>query len=135
MAINAVALSVFLAWFLSQVVIKPLSVFLEKRRVTLKTWFVQGGMPSSHTSFVSSLALAIGLQEGFDSSVFLLGLAFAIMVIYDALVTRNILGNLSRIINDLLQHKKAKEDVGHSILEVIVGLAVGVTAALLVSAW
>ena len=41
-------------------------------------------MPSSHSAFTSSLAVAIGIEAGFDSALFALALGFALVVMCDA---------------------------------------------------
>ena len=43
-----------------------------------------GGFPSSHTSTVTALSLAIGIQEGFDSAIFAVTAIFSFIVMYDA---------------------------------------------------
>ncbi|KAL5204751.1 hypothetical protein ABZP36_009622 [Zizania latifolia] len=43
-----------------------------------------GGMPSSHSATVTALAVAIGLQEGFGSSLFTTVAIFSSVVMYDA---------------------------------------------------
>ncbi|KAL0814556.1 hypothetical protein Bca101_070999 [Brassica carinata] len=54
-----------------------------ERRWDLKQLLGPGGMPSSHSSTVSALAIEIGLQEGFGGSHFAITLILA-SVIYDA---------------------------------------------------
>ena len=43
-----------------------------------------GGMPSSHSAVVTSLATLIGKNQGVDSPIFALSLIFALVVMYDA---------------------------------------------------
>ena len=47
-----------------------------------------GGMPSSHTSFSSSLTMMLGLNLGFDSPMFAISLVFTFIVSYDAMGLR-----------------------------------------------
>jgi acid phosphatase family membrane protein YuiD len=46
--------------------------------------FRAGGMPSSHSALMSSVALSTGLYDGFNSPVFALAVAISLVVIYDA---------------------------------------------------
>ena len=52
----------------------------KERRWDFKRLIGSGGMPSSHSSTVSALAVAIGLQEGFGASVFAVALILACIV-------------------------------------------------------
>jgi len=53
--------SLFAAQFLKIFFIRPINFY---------TVFTSGGMPSSHSSFVSSLAVTVGLKYGFSSDLF-----------------------------------------------------------------
>ena len=87
--------------------------------------FQQGGMPSSHSAFVTSLLIIVGRKTGMDSVEFAIAAVFASIVWYDAMGVRAVLGEQARVIN-LLQHfHRLKETLGHSLLEVLVGIAFG----------
>jgi hypothetical protein len=45
-------------------------------------------MPSTHSALVASLVAAVGLEDGIRSTVFAVSLAFAVVVIHDALRIR-----------------------------------------------
>ena len=64
------------------IVFLPLVTFhrYKERRWDFKKLVGSGGMPSSHSSTVSALAIAIGLQEGFGASVFAVALILACVV-------------------------------------------------------
>lgn len=62
-----------------------------------------GNMPSSHTSGVTALALAIAVEEGIDSSLFAIAAVFAFIVIYDATGVRRQTGKQSIVINHLIR--------------------------------
>ncbi|XP_023554737.1 uncharacterized protein LOC111811897 isoform X3 [Cucurbita pepo subsp. pepo] len=57
--------------------IKFFTSWYKERRWDFKRLIGSGGMPSSHSSTVSALAVAIGLQEGFGASVFAVALILA----------------------------------------------------------
>lgn len=88
-----------------------------------------GGMPSTHTSFTFSLAMTLGLNHGFDSEWFALGLIFACIVAYDAMGLRYESGKQAIAINKINDKifnkesiKKLKEQLGHQPIEVLCGI-------------
>lgn len=99
-----------------------------------------GGMPSSHTSFSTSLTMMLGLNVGFDSPLFAIALVFTFIVSYDAMGLRMESGKqaeaINKIVNDTLnkkdrkKYKKLKEKLGHKPLEVLMGILFGITTAL-----
>ena len=100
-----------------------------------------GGMPSSHTALVISLVISIGVHEGVQSSMFAIALAVAAVVIYDALGVRRETGRQSQVLNQIITEmlvegkpiteQQLKELVGHTPLEVLGGLIVGITVTLI----
>jgi acid phosphatase family membrane protein YuiD len=93
-----------------------------------------GGMPSSHSACVLSVSTSIGFRSGFDSSVFILSLCLALVVVRDALGVRRSSGTQARAINEIgaeldrknvLLFKPIKEVQGHRPIEVIVGCFLG----------
>jgi len=96
-----------------------------------------GGMPSSHTSFSTSLTMMLGLNEGFNSPLFAIALVFTFIVSYDAMGLRMESGKQAEAINKLFDEtfkdgniKKLKEKLGHKPQEVLVGLIFGTLSAL-----
>ena len=96
-----------------------------------------GGMPSSHTSFSSSLTMMIGLNLGFDSPIFAVALIFTLIVSYDAMGLRMESGKQAEAINKLFDETfkdkgmtKLKEKLGHKPQEVIAGMCLGTLSAL-----
>lgn len=103
-----------------------------------------GSMPSSHTSFVVSLATAIGLAEGTKSSVFALAVVFAMITLHDAVMVRGESGKQAMVINELVlmveelgesinpkndkqvRQAKLKTLIGHTGSEVLAGFALGI---------
>ena len=99
-----------------------------------------GGMPSSHSSFVTSLTTIIGLTEGFESSHFAISLIFSLVVMYDAMGVRYETGKQAEILNILVKGNKKsfkektillKEKVGHMPIEVFCGFLLGIVMALI----
>lgn len=96
-----------------------------------------GGMPSSHTSFSTSLTMMLGLNLGFDSPLFAIALVFTFIVSYDAMGLRMESGKQAEAINKLFDETfkdgsmtKLKEKLGHKPQEVFVGLIFGTLSAL-----
>ena len=134
----SVILIVFIAWLVAQSLKVLIGVFREKR-FNFK-WFVgTGGMPSSHAALVSALATSVGLEMGFASSPFAIALIFAIVVLFDAQGVRRSSGEqaeaLNKILDDVywkrgIKEERLKELLGHTPIEVIAGIGVGVLVAL-----
>ncbi len=104
--------------------------------------FGSGGMPSSHTAFVTALATMAGMLEGFDSLSFAICFVFCFVVMTDAIGVRRETGRQGSAINILMdwftmEHNDAeenadlKERMGHSPLEVLIGAIWGIGCALL----
>lgn len=93
--------------------------------------FSPGGMPSTHSAFVTSLLIIVWYKLGLHTEEFAIAFCFACIVWYDAMVTRQVLEEQSKVLNRMQDLKKFAEDVGHSALEVLVGILFGaiVTAA------
>ncbi len=108
------------------------------------TLFSTGGMPSSHSALVTSLATATGLQMGFDSSQFAIAAVLALIVMYDARGVRRESGYHAQLLNRIVREvfsghpvseRELKELLGHTTIEVFVGALVGILYTLLVLAW
>jgi acid phosphatase family membrane protein YuiD len=120
-------------------IIKFLSTVVMTRRVDFERLSGTGGMPSSHAASVSTLATAVGLQEGFDSALFAVAAFFSLVVMYDAAGIRRAAGRQARVLNRMIEDLKAhqvvegetlRELLGHTPVEVFVGTAYGIGLAL-----
>lgn len=112
----------------------------DKRRIQICRIFTSGGMPSSHSSFVTSLSTLVGIEYGFNSTEFAIVAVFSIIIMYDASGVRRAVGKQAAILNQIvddLQHrkhieqKKLKELVGHTPVEVFFGAILGIIIALI----
>ena len=91
-----------------------------------------GGMPSSHSALISAAALSIGLNDGFNSSIFFVSVVLSLVVIYDARGIRHTVGNHAKLLNNKLalsEKTKLDEQVGHTLPEIIVGIGIGLMIA------
>lgn len=122
-----------LAWLFADLV-KVALLYFQHGLVDWRRFFGTGGMPSSHTAFVSGFSTCVGLSEGFNSPIFGLSLAFSILTAVDACGLRRAAGLqaevLNRMVAELQKGKKAKvprlrETLGHSVGEVVVGACIG----------
>jgi acid phosphatase family membrane protein YuiD len=135
---NGMLISALTAWFIAQAV-KPFIGYARTRRWNWGLWFSAGGMPSSHSGLMSSLALSAGLFEGFDSPAFAISVAIMMIVVYDAAGVRRQAGmhaeRINRIINEIftgqpVNEKELKEVLGHTPRQVIAGIVLGILCAL-----
>lgn len=104
-----------------------------------------GGMPSSHSAFSFAAAWAVGMTEGFATPVFGLASAWAGLVVFDALGIRRTSGLHAQAINQImddLAHRRGRETIladfrrlqevlGHTPMEVTMGILTGIVTALL----
>lgn len=97
-------------------------------------------MPSSHTSLVTALATAIGVEQGLSSPIFALAAVFASVVMYDAAGVRRAVSIQARLLNRMMDdffarrgfdQGRMRELVGHTPLQVIVGALLGLAIGLL----
>ena len=139
---NPVFLSVISSLFIAQLIktiIYLMRVKLKKTRDTLEILIWRtGGMPSSHSAMVSAMAASIAFIEGIASNLFVITMMFALVIIRDALVVRRSSGIQARVLNWLgrktaeklkFDFKPVKEVIGHSPLEVAVGVLLGIIIA------
>ena len=99
-----------------------------------------GGMPSSHSAVVTSLATLIGKSEGFNSPMFALSLIFACIVMYDAAGVRRAAGKQAQLLNKIINtpglsgiqvQEKLVEVLGHTPTQVFVGALIGIIAGII----
>lgn len=132
-----------ITWFLVQI-FKVIRELLRDKKVDFKRIWGAGGMPSAHTACVSSLAMSIGLTEGFGSTIFAFSAVFAFVVMYDAAGVRRACGKQARVLNQIIEsegkdiniQEKLVEFIGHTPVEVFCGAITGVIlGAILVFLW
>ena len=88
-----------------------------------------GGLPSNHSAIVSSTAALIALREGVDHPAFGVALTLAFVVMMDARSLRRQVGKQAEAINRLAGpsqvHAPLRARMGHSLPEIVAGIAVG----------
>lgn len=129
---NKILIAVILAGFGAQL-IKLISLWFKHKTLHWKDILVTGGMPSSHSAFVVSLATIIYLMEGV-STAFVISLVLAFIIVRDAFGVRRTVGEEGMIIHKMMQklklHKQTHFSMGHTPLQVTVGSILGVLVAL-----
>ncbi len=132
-----------ITWFVVQCT-KIVIELIKNKKLNLRRIVGSGGMPSSHSAFVCSLATAIGITEGVSSPLFAMAVALSAIVMYDAAGVRRAAGKQAKILNQIIEsegeninvQEKLIELLGHTPLEVYVGALVGIVMAfLLVPIW
>ncbi len=128
-----------LAWFIAQL-IKMIRELLRIKKIKWQLILGSGGMPSSHTSFVTAMTTSIGLMMGFNSALFAMSAVVSLIVMYDAAGVRRAAGKQAEVLNMLLESfentgvsldKKLKELLGHSPIEVFAGSILGIVVAII----
>ncbi|GLY11004.1 divergent PAP2 family protein [Bacillus badius] len=85
--------------------------YMKKKEWKPEQFLATGGMPSSHSAGVSSLATYIALKKGVSTIDFALSVVFGLIVMYDAQGIRRQTGELTLKVNDLDELvDKIKED-------------------------
>ncbi len=120
---------------------KVLWEWARTRRLDFRVLSRSGGMPSSHTAMVVSLATVLGIQYGLDSPYFAIAVVLAVIVMYDATGVRQQSGKHARVLNQILRElfsgqpiseEELKELLGHTGFEVLMGALVSVLYSILV---
>jgi len=97
-----------------------------------------GGFPSNHSAVVSSMATLIALREGMGHPAFGVAVTLCFIVIIDANSLRQHVGRQAAAINRLAKqdgdHKRLRERMGHTLVEIAGGLATGIAMGFLIHA-
>lgn len=138
--VNETLLISFVAWFIAQA-LKVIGGLIREKRLDMSFFVRSGGMPSSHTALVTSLATAVGILQGFNSVEFAIAAVFSSIVMYDAAGVRRAVGQQSIILNRILQELRerrskdvehdVRELIGHTPFQVFSGALLGISVAVL----
>ncbi|MFY4775498.1 divergent PAP2 family protein [Metabacillus sp. RGM 3146] len=147
---NFPLIAALFAIFFAQFVKVPIH-FIAIRELDWSLITSTGGMPSSHSAAVTALATAVGLEEGFHSSIFAVAAILAVITMFDATGVRRAAGEQATVLNKLVvdfnrfvteakdwpqaqekeKIKKLKELLGHKPIEVFFGGLTGILMTLL----
>lgn len=149
-------ISVGLISFISAQIIKTVLYAIKEKTFDPERITGAGGMPSSHSALVVSVALYLLRVEGFGSPTFALSIMMLGIVIYDALSVRYNAGlhgkelnrlrkvidemddEISRLsgeeryekLDEMSEQKEFKEFLGHKPIEVLAGALLGILIAM-----
>lgn len=131
---NKVLLVALLSWAIAQT-LKLVITFIQEKRWDITKLISAGGMPSSHSSFVTALTIGVGQLEGYNSSLFAISAVFSFIVMYDAAGVRWESGKQAAAINQIIEilqdpsielDKQLKEILGHTPIQVSAGAILGI---------
>lgn len=138
---NRILVAAFVAWVIAQLS-KTMYELIRYRKLILSRIVSAGGMPSSHSALVMSLATATGRVTGIESAAFAISLVLAAIVMYDAAGVRRAVSIQARILNQMIDEafegkpfaeKRLRELIGHTPIQVIVGGLLGIGVALIIT--
>lgn len=134
-----------ISWICAQA-LKTLGDLLKHRKFDKSRLAGAGGMPSSHSAVTCSVVLTAFFQYGFDSPIFAMAFILALIVMYDATGVRWAAGLHAKAINNIVEYlgenehpdkeklggiiPKLNESLGHRVIEVICGAALGLLISL-----
>jgi acid phosphatase family membrane protein YuiD len=137
---NVILLLSGISWALAQLA-KGLIQLITEGRITMAKVLSSGGMPSSHSAFVTCCAVTVGSLYGFDSGMFAVAAVMAIVVMYDACNVRRQSGEQAKAINLILQNwdnmtpellgLQVKVLLGHTPLQVFFGALLGLLVSVI----
>ena len=136
---NNALIAPLLSWAVAQL-LKMFAALLQKKQLDLRYLWSSGGMPSSHSAVVASLATAVAFIDGFGSVTFGISVVLAFIVMRDAAGVRKSVGQQGDILKQILREIGERQPVkvlgrdfqvlaGHTPVQVIAGglLGIGVT--------
>lgn len=137
---NPFLLTSLSSWFVAQV-LKTIIYAIQNKKLDMERLFGDGGMPSGHSATVSSLAVFCGLHFGFGTFQFAVTAILAIIVCHDAMGVRLETGKQALVINEILEafellapdkisEANLKEFVGHTPIQVLAGILLGIINAI-----
>ena len=97
----------FSMWFGIQL-FKVIYDLVTTKKFNFKRILGAGGMPSSHSAVVTSLATLIGKYEGITTPIFAISVIFAFVVMYDAAGIRRAAGKQAKLLNKLVETPRLK---------------------------
>ena len=137
---NPYLITALSSWGVAQI-IKMIIHTIVNGKFDISRLFGDGGMPSGHSATVTSLAIITGLLNGFESAEFGIAMILAVVVCHDATGVRQEAGKQAVVLNELidlfslpldseLRQIRLKEFVGHTPVQVLAGILVGIANAI-----
>jgi acid phosphatase family membrane protein YuiD len=141
---NYILVAAIVSWTVAQI-LKTIINFLITKQFKAERLVGSGGMPSSHSAFVTAGLVATGRLLGLGDPIFAVMFIIFCVVVYDALNVRYNAGlhaNELNKINDMFfkipemlallggtpeDRRRLKEYLGHTPLEVVCGIILGIS--------
>lgn len=131
-------------WITAQILKVFTGIFRMREFSITALLFGNGGMPSSHSAAVCSLAVSCALAYGVGSGYFAIAFLFAIIVMGDAAGVRAETGKQAKVLNRIMKdlfsaehhadvNQNLKELVGHTPLQVVMGALLGIALPFLMA--
>lgn len=129
------------SWLVAQI-LKAVLYYITNKHFKAGRLTGSGGMPSTHSAAVTGFTTAIFIRYGLDSFEFSISGFLAIIVMYDACHVRWAASLHAKRLNAIAA-KRAQESgkeptekpldefIGHTLLQVLVGGAIGIVVGLL----
>ncbi len=113
-------------------------IMRKRFKFTLNNLLELGGLPSAHSSATITLTTLIAIYYGIESPLFIISLFLSIFIMGEAFVVRGVISRHSELIKKLAEINPQKGlapsnlpgKIGHTPLEVVVGVIFGVFFAL-----
>ncbi|CAI9093258.1 OLC1v1028721C1 [Oldenlandia corymbosa var. corymbosa] len=138
---NYALISAVLAFAIAQS-FKFVTSWYREKKWDLKQLVGSGGMPSSHSSTVTALAMGVGYQDGFGGPSFAIALILASVVMYDATGVRLHAGRQAEVLNQIVcelpsehplsESRPLRELLGHTPPQVVAGGFLGIVTATII---
>lgn len=139
---NYVMIASMSSWATAQV-LKFIINYFTSKELKWERLSGAGGMPSAHSATVTALMISTARFEGVGSTFFAIAVVIAAVTIYDAMGVRHEAGEHAKIINQMLKQsleeededpdfKELKEMLGHTPLEVVGGVFLGILVPLMI---
>lgn len=144
LSFNQILTVSLLGWFVAQV-LKTIINFILLGKFQMERMWGDGGMPSAHSATVCAMTIATARCEGVNSAIFAVACVIAIITMHDAMGVRYETGEQAKVLNQMidqwievseqkapfLQNMHLKEMVGHTPLQVMAGMLVGIVVGFL----
>ena len=119
-------------------ILKVVSNLVKEQKIDFSKLLTDGGMPSSHSATVCSLATIVALESSVASTQFAIALILAVIVMHDASGVRYaeilnlVIEKDENLKENLNKNKKLTELLGHTKLEVIAGAITGIILSVII---
>jgi uncharacterized protein len=97
-----------------------------------------GGIPSTHTTIVTSATALAGFRAGIDTPLFSLAVAVMMIVVIDAMDLRRKIGQHASALRRLMPDgsgMELRERIGHSAIEIFAGVVLGILIGTVLADW